>query len=933
MKKGVEILFVIAFCISSLSYAQSLQLVEPLARAVHQRNNENNAMVPVSGTYVGQATVIEARATVMDGYIGIATGWQVIDASPMEGTFSGYLSVEAGGWYQIEVRMLAGEYYSATVERVGVGEVFLTAGQSNAANYGLPAMTPTYDTVSAWTGSGWRHAYDPLPITNGTGGSPWSRLSDMLSETLDIPIGFIAVAVGGTNIERWLPYTNDLYPRIRDGITAAGENGLRAILWHQGEADTTSFMTESLYASRLSYLIGQSRVDAGRDVAWGVAIASDIRRAEIEWRDAVRGGQINVINNVSNVFAGPDTDIWAGTTYRRDTIHFNELGLSLHATGWEESIIEYFDLLAECEPPVITDISPLYQEYLPGQQAQITVLYDEAVASVDGVIWYRNNSVVDVDSDANISVAIGQGEVVLTIDVVSASYTGVYHCVITNDTCYSLDSANAEIALEDVSLWTGAAGTNSWSNSGNWYPYFVPTRTDVIIIEGNANVLYDGGSEFERTANTLLYSNAKLQLATGKRFLNARYGVATFEMDDNSELAVDSEYFIVGQSGNGVFNQYGGTINADISRAFYLSDHPGSKGTYNLSGGQLVVTFSEEGSIGNDGWNELIGKNGNDTFFVNGGAAIFDTKGNRRVYLCRNSVFQINSGFTTFNAFERFSVGRDYPGLAQIIINGGVFNVYNTLGESGGIVVGDYADGKITVNGGKLNVGVRGDMYKSGLVLGRKGGSGTLIQTGGDIQLFGLEMDLGWFTGVSEALYEISGGTLTCSKMRMYPQSVFNIRGSGASLVSIQEFEILSQSHGDVKLKLDIDRSGVSLIKVGSKAGEPVYNGGAKLDNLTIEVEFINGFEPSMGTMYDILWATNDGIHGYETINLVNSGDLHIKLRKVDAYSFGYSSGELLQLRISSQPIDPAKADFTEDGRVDIEDLKLFLEAWLWTEE
>ena len=58
-----------------------------------------------------------------------------------------------GGWYNVEARAMNGTTVVSTTSRpyVGVGEVFITAGQSNSDNYGQPTQTPTDPRVSCPT--------------------------------------------------------------------------------------------------------------------------------------------------------------------------------------------------------------------------------------------------------------------------------------------------------------------------------------------------------------------------------------------------------------------------------------------------------------------------------------------------------------------------------------------------------------------------------------------------------------------------------------------------------------------------------------------------------------------------------------------------------------------------------------------------------------
>ncbi len=327
-----------------VSVTEFVTLTEPASRAVFQRNADNMADVPVEGTCSGSFTRIEARAVIMNGFTGTATDWEMIDAAPSGGRFSGALPVASGGWYSIEARGYNGSTYSGVtcVDRIGVGEVFITAGQSNSANYGSPAMTPTQDIVSAWTGSQnvWRHACDPQPNADGTGGAPWSRLGDILVQRFGCPVGFMSNGVGSTRVDQWLP-GSEYYQKIVSSIRATGPNGFRAILWHQGESDSLASTSASTYAGRLNSIIAQTRVDAGWDVPWGVALASYHPSSSAAQEIQVRSGQLQVIKEDPLVFEGADTDGFLAMGYLHDGVHFNAAGLNEHALDWKRAILKY----------------------------------------------------------------------------------------------------------------------------------------------------------------------------------------------------------------------------------------------------------------------------------------------------------------------------------------------------------------------------------------------------------------------------------------------------------------------------------------------------------------------------------------------------------------------------------------------------------------
>lgn len=379
--------------IDVVSASDYMTLTEPTDRAVFQRRADNLADVPVAGNYSGTFTRIEARAIVMDGFTGTATDWQVVDAAPAGGSFSGVLTVEAGGWYSIQARGFNGSAYSpvTSVDKVGVGEVFITAGQSNSANYGSPAMTPAQDTVSAWTGSGWRHAYDPQPNADGTGGSPWSRLGDMLVERFGCPVAFLSNGVGSTRVDQWLPGTA-CYSKIQASITAAGANGFRAILWHQGESDNLASTAAAAYASRINSIIAQTRIDAGWDVPWGVALASYHPSGTTTQAAQVRSGQSQVIDGDALVFEGADTDEFQLLGYLHDGVHFDEAGLNNHAKLWKNSILKHL-FPCDFEPDLDNDLTDIVFLANCWLDSDSTTTCDEADLLKDNLINLEDFSV------------------------------------------------------------------------------------------------------------------------------------------------------------------------------------------------------------------------------------------------------------------------------------------------------------------------------------------------------------------------------------------------------------------------------------------------------------------------------------------------------------------------------------------------------------
>lgn len=329
--------------------ADSLSLTLPKARQITQRNPSNAADLGVAGNWSGSAARLEARAVVMAGGTnnGSSTDWVVIANLPTNGAFSGTLpNVAAGGWYRVEVRAVDAApkvLLTAGVDRVGVGDVFLTAGQSNAGGWGSPRQTTSDDRVSAYivASKGWQPGKDSQPENTGgvgSGGSPWPILGSLLIASNHVPVGFVGLAVGGSALASWLPGTTS-FQNLSNALRTFGTNGLRAVLWHQGETDAASMTPAATYAQRLSNVISQSRSVAGWSVPWGIAEASYGGGSTPAGMEGVRAGQRRCIYSVPNCFRGARTDDFHLEGKLSDTVHFNAAGLADHAQQWADALL------------------------------------------------------------------------------------------------------------------------------------------------------------------------------------------------------------------------------------------------------------------------------------------------------------------------------------------------------------------------------------------------------------------------------------------------------------------------------------------------------------------------------------------------------------------------------------------------------------------
>ena len=338
-------------------------ITEPLTRQVVQRRDDNVGLVLFGGRYTGDVDGFQAMSTLEAGMTGRPLGWTaLINVAIFEGYFFAILRQPAGGFYDFEIRpTFRGQVGSAVpVLTVGVGEVFITAGQSNTTNFGTPtgfypnALVSSFDDGPArgldptFPGASWRWGYDPQPaIDQSNLGSVWPTMANNLSIALGVPIGMYAVGCGGTAIQEWTPGHVKpatlvtppmvLFNRLTNAIKfLTSRGGVRAVLWHQGENDYYDQTSELVYGADLRFIIDQSRAQTGVPIKWMVAAASSPLTDNIDERVQIELAQASVVD-YNLTFPGPNTDS-IGLPYRiyygSEPVHFNAAGLVLLGGYW-----------------------------------------------------------------------------------------------------------------------------------------------------------------------------------------------------------------------------------------------------------------------------------------------------------------------------------------------------------------------------------------------------------------------------------------------------------------------------------------------------------------------------------------------------------------------------------------------------------------------
>lgn len=396
------------FAASSVASAETTVTVSvPTDRAVYQRNNDNIADITVSVKCEDTAT-IEARA--MNGDTELCQWTELKKAENGNAVYEGKLpGIPAGGWYSLEVRAkdaTTGEVTgNASVDKFGVGEVFITGGQSNSCNFGEVKQTAEEDRISAFdakTGN-WVHCEDVQPTLStyadgGGHGSPWPAMGDILYEELGVPVGFVTTGRGNTKISE---LNGQYYDVIKQSIEAVKPYGMRAFLIHQGEADEST--DREVYKTGYVELIQKTWDDAGFHLPWLVAKVSYAWNGynNAEKQKSLTDAQKAICNNY-DIFEGPTTDdMLSGYRSSIDGIHLNDKGLKEHGKRWAEAVKE--KLLTPYEIKAADGITggkivQCGEKFYAGDNVKFTFVPDDGYCLKAGSVKVNDGAVEVIDN-------------------------------------------------------------------------------------------------------------------------------------------------------------------------------------------------------------------------------------------------------------------------------------------------------------------------------------------------------------------------------------------------------------------------------------------------------------------------------------------------------------------------------------------------------
>lgn len=301
-----------------------------------QRNCDGHADIALSGKWIGTADTNDAAVYVR--LLMEDSGQEVISYTKCEMSGSEWSvllqNIPAGGLYKIETGLqlngnprldwnLAGEMRHF----IGIGDVYVIAGQSNSAGYGkgIAEDAPELGVHALKYDGCWTVASHPLgDCTNAVhhasledsnhGNSPYIRFAKILSNQLHIPIGLVPAALGGSPLSSWnLEEDGYLYRNMQE-ITANLLNGYKGVLWYQGCGDTDFQETAESYGERFQKMVDRWRSDCQKPELIFLTCqlnryrAGADRESNRRW-GMVREAQRQAARNISNCFVVPTVDI------------------------------------------------------------------------------------------------------------------------------------------------------------------------------------------------------------------------------------------------------------------------------------------------------------------------------------------------------------------------------------------------------------------------------------------------------------------------------------------------------------------------------------------------------------------------------------------------------------------------------------------------
>ncbi len=271
----IEILYdgeVVASLDTEQEYVNGVAITSaPASYQIYQRDENDTAVITITGIVSDASSV------------SVTIGEDTENAVIQENRFT-YTKTLGVGLYDITVTSDKGEV--ASYKQVGVGDIWVAAGQSNMTDMG--AITDGFDPdtddpindnmhIMYAEDCTWQQMSHPAGegrfFKTGVRTSPVTSFAREISESETVPVGIVQSSVGGTNIYQWVTGVRDsdansgyLMDALRSCFDKMMSHDVKGVLWYQGCNDAINENYAYNYKNLQQRVFDEMRAFFGQDV-------------------------------------------------------------------------------------------------------------------------------------------------------------------------------------------------------------------------------------------------------------------------------------------------------------------------------------------------------------------------------------------------------------------------------------------------------------------------------------------------------------------------------------------------------------------------------------------------------------------------------------------------------------------------------------------
>lgn len=243
-------------------------------------------------------------------------------------------NIPAGGLYRIETYMFQPENRSIQWgirgdmrHHIGVGDVYIIAGQSNSAGYGRePVNDPPEMDIHLLRNNGrWDIATHPmndstdtLHVENMEGGNsghcPYLNFARIIKKEMGYPIGLIQASLGGSTLSAWNPDEEGILYRNMLNIinNIYKQKAIKGVLWYQGCSEAMMGKSDLYYKGFSNFVFRLRRDLEDNDLPFFTVQLNRYTAASTEETDRswgkLREAQRQAAKKIKGVYIVPSID-------------------------------------------------------------------------------------------------------------------------------------------------------------------------------------------------------------------------------------------------------------------------------------------------------------------------------------------------------------------------------------------------------------------------------------------------------------------------------------------------------------------------------------------------------------------------------------------------------------------------------------------------